>query len=71
MRNLGLELLYPLFVLRGPKSDFHRTNWPHLWPAIRAAWAIGKAENYYNYDPQSPRLFLRDALSEVTKRVFR
>ena len=71
MRHLGRELLHPLYVLRGPRSAFHRRGWPRFWPALRRAWAPARAECFYNHDPSAPRFFIRDALHDIRKRVLR
>ncbi|MEO0369812.1 MAG: hypothetical protein AAF231_00005, partial [Pseudomonadota bacterium] len=34
VRNLGREILHLAFVLRGPKSEFHRKGWPRFMQSV-------------------------------------
>lgn len=65
VRHLGREVLHLMHVARGPKSDFHREGWPRLWPAVRTVLKPGRRPSFYNYDPDYPRFFIRDAWSTV------
>jgi hypothetical protein len=65
VRHLGREVLHLMHVARGPKSDFHRDDWPSFWPAARSVLKLGRRSGFYNYDPDYPGFFIRDAWSTV------
>jgi hypothetical protein len=70
-RDLGRDLLHLLFVLRGPKSAFHRAGWPGFWKSLRAVLAPAPPKAFYHYDPAHPRFFLRQALWTVWRGLRR
>lgn len=70
-RHLGREILHLLFVLRGPKSDFHKADWPRFWTSLRGVLAPARGAAFYNYDPAHKRYFLRDAWAVVKKAIKR
>lgn len=70
-RNLGRELLHLAFVLRGPKSAFHRTGWPRFWRSAAGVFAPAGPHAFYNYDPAHRGYFLRDALWTIRKTLRR
>lgn len=70
LRNLGRDLLHLLFVLRGPESDFHRRDWPSFFTSLRGVLRPAPRRAFYNYDPEYPAFFLRDAASTI-KRTLR
>lgn len=65
MRHLGRDLLHLLFVLRGPRTAFHRRYWPSFWASLIPVLRPGPAWRFYNYDPSAPVFFLWDALSTI------
>jgi len=65
VRHLGRELLHLMFLLRGPKTDFHRRDWPRLLPALAAVLRPGPGRGFYDHDPSAPRFFLREAAANV------
>lgn len=65
VRHLGRELLHLLFVARGPRSVFHRTNWPRLWPTLRAVLTPTPRHLFYNTDPSRPWFFISDAARTI------
>lgn len=67
VRNLGRDLLHLLFVLRGPKSAFHRTGWPRFWHSAAGVFAPAHPRSFYNYDPAHRGFFLQEALWTVGK----
>ncbi len=69
VRNLGRDLLHLAYVARGPKSGFHAAGWPKFWPAAAAVLKPGRAAGFYNYDPEYPYYFLRDAWETVAARL--
>lgn len=70
-RHLGRELLHLLFVLRGPKSDFHRQVWPGFLSSLVGVFRPAHPRSFYNYDPKHPVYFLRDAAWTVAKALRR
>ena len=71
MRHLGRELLHLLFVVKGPRSSFHRESWPSLRVSLRQVLRPSKGRNFYNHDPAFPRFYLRDAWQTVKGKVRR
>src|SRR5690606_20720695 len=51
MRELGRDLLHLAFVLRGPKSDFHRAGWPSIWQSAGGVLRPAPGRQFYNHDP--------------------
>lgn len=70
-RHLGRDLLHLLFTLRGPKSEFHRDGWPSVWRSLPAVLKPASGASFYNYDPDFPRYYLKDALWTVRKALKR
>ena len=70
-RHLGREILHLLFLLRGPKSDFHKADWPKLGASLRGVLSPARGAAFYNHDPAYPRYFLRDAWAVVKKALKR
>lgn len=70
-RHLGRDILHLMMVARGPKSDFHRPDWPRLGPALRAVLTPAPAAAFYNHDPAAPRFFLSDAARTVWRTLRR
>ena len=66
-RHLGRDLLHLLFVLRGPKTDFHRKGWPRFWRSALGVFKPTHPRAFYNYDPSHRSYFLRDALWTMRK----
>jgi hypothetical protein len=71
VRHLGRDLLHILYVLKGPKTSFHRETWPSLGSAIWNVLQIKSGPNYYNYDPRYPRFFLRDTVDNVLRQFIK
>lgn len=70
-RNLGREILHLLFVLRGPKSDFHKQSWPRFLRSLLKVLTPVHPRNYYNYDPAFRSYFFWDALWTVRRALKR
>ncbi len=70
-RNLGREILHLLFVIRGPKSAFHRETWPKLMTSLGGVLRPAPLRNFYNYDPAHRTFFLREAAHTVWRAVRR
>lgn len=71
VRHLGRDILHMLFVLRGPKTAFHRAAWPRFHRSIAAVLRPAPAHEFYNYDPAFSRYFLRDAFWTVKRTLLR
>ncbi|WP_422039301.1 hypothetical protein [Roseibium sp.] len=69
VRHLGRDLLHLLFVLRGPKSEFHAERWPSFLKSLSGVLSRHARPGFYNYDRAFPLFFLRDALATVLKAV--
>jgi hypothetical protein len=70
-RHLGRDLLHLAFVLRGPKSAFHRTGWPRFWRSAAGVFAPAGPRAFYNYDPAHGKYFIWDALWTIRKTLKR
>lgn len=71
IRNLGREILHLAFVLRGPKSPFHRDGWPSFWRSVAGVLAPTPRRRFYNYDSAHPWFFLREAAWTVRRTLRR
>lgn len=71
MRELGRDLLHLAFVLRGPKSDFHRAGWPAITRSAAGVLRPASGRQFYNHDPAHPGFFLRHALHTVWRGLKR
>lgn len=71
LRNMGRELLHLLFVLRGPKSAFHRAGWPSFWKSAAGVFAPARPAAFYNHDPAHRGYVLRDAAWTLRKALRR
>lgn len=71
VRHLGRELLHLVFVLRGPKSEFHRKDWPRFWPAVGAVIRPSSRRQFYNWHPEHSWFPVRDALITIRNFVSR
>lgn len=65
VRNIGRELLHLLFVLRGPRTPFHRQTWPGIWQSFAGVLRPAPLRQFYNYDPAYRSYLFRDAISTV------
>lgn len=70
-RHLGREFLHLLFVLRGPKSDFHKEDWPGFWSSVAGVLRPARGRAFYNHDPAHPWYPLRDAAWTIRKALGR
>lgn len=71
-RNLGLELVYLMFVLRGPQSETP-VEWPRFGRAIRDVFGRHPGGYWYNWNAAQPRVMLSDIVGTVagtTLKVF-
>lgn len=71
LRNLGRDLLHLLFVLRGPKSAFHRERWPRFLTSLAGVLRPAPPRSFYNYDPAHRLFFLRDAAWTIGRTLRR
>ena len=63
-RNLGLELMHLLFVLRGPRSAALQ-DWPRVWPTIRQLTRISRNDRLYNWRRSEPAVLAADTAETV------
>ncbi len=70
-RHLGRELLHLLFVIRGPRSDFHRATWPRRLPTLASVLRPGRPSSFYNHHPRHRAYLWRDAMWTVRKALTR
>jgi len=66
IRHLGRDLLHLLFLLRGPKSAFHRGHWPRFWPALAGVLKPASGRRFYNWHPHYRTFPLRDAFTTIS-----
>jgi hypothetical protein len=69
-RHVGRELLYPFFVLRGPKSKALGA-WPSFWKALREVIRIQRGESLYNWRKDDPKVLIYDCYYTFHDQVFK
>jgi hypothetical protein len=69
-RNAGRELMYPLFVLRGPKSKALST-WPSFWGALGEVLRFRRNDKFYNWRSNDPNVFFWDCFYTVRDTCFK
>lgn len=70
-RHLGRDILHLMFLVRGPRSAFHRRHWPSWRRSLRGVLRPHPLREFYNYDPDHPGFFLRDAWETVASATWR
>ncbi len=63
-RHLGREILYLLFILRGPKSKA-LTNWPSIPTAFRQVLRVGRDDSWYNWRKDDAKVFIADCYGTI------
>ena len=71
LRHLGRDLVHLLFVLRGPKSAFHKKDWPSFARSAAGVLRPAPPRMFYNYDPDHRLYFLRDAVATIKGQLSR
>jgi predicted ATP-grasp superfamily ATP-dependent carboligase len=69
-RNLGRELMYLLFVIRGPKSAAI-VDWPSFWTAVRTILRTNRSECYYNWRSDDKKVFFADCFYTLRNNLFK
>lgn len=69
-RNLGRELMYLLFVIRGPRSAA-MVDWPSFWTAVRTILRTNRSERYYNWRSDDKRVFFADCFYTLRNNLFK
>jgi predicted ATP-grasp superfamily ATP-dependent carboligase len=69
-RNLGRELMYLLFVIRGPRSAA-MVEWPSFWTAVRTILRTNRSERYYNWRSDDKRVFFADCFYTLRNNLFK
>lgn len=67
-RHLGREIVHLLMVLRGPKSDAVE-HWPSRWGAARDVLTFRRDDDWYNWNPRNPGLFVADTVRTVLDQL--
>ena len=70
-RHLGLDLVYFLLVLRGPRNGYPSQNWPKKFESLKAVFSPTRLDSFYNYDASDRWFFLKDALITVKSAISR
>lgn len=63
-RNLGRELMHPLFVLKGPKSTAI-AQWPTVWKSLLDVLNFSGPQSFYNWRRDDKRVFVADCLNTL------
>lgn len=71
VRHLGRDLVHLAFVLKGPRTAFHRQHWPRFTSSLGGVVKPTRRKQFYNFDPDHPTYFLRDAVHTVTGLIKR
>jgi hypothetical protein len=69
-RNLGRELMYLLFVIRGPRSAA-MVDWPPIWTALRAILQASHWEHYYNWRRDDKSVFFADCFYTLRNNLLK
>jgi predicted ATP-grasp superfamily ATP-dependent carboligase len=69
-RNLGRELMYLLFVIRGPRSAA-MVEWPSIWEALRTILRTKRSECYYNWRSDDKRVFFADCFYTLRNNLIK
>lgn len=70
-RNLGLEAVHLLTVLRGPRDGRGREDWPSSWSTLRAVLGVRGSDRWYNWRRGESRVFFADAWRNLADRIFK
>ncbi len=69
-RNLGRELMYLLFVIRGPRSAAI-VGWPSIWTALRTILQSSRRERFYNWRRDDKKVFFADCFYTLRNNLFK
>jgi hypothetical protein len=69
-RNLGLELVHILFVLRGPQS-VAQTEWPGRAETLQDVLSLRRTDRWYNWCRSQPRVLAADTLGTLHSQFLR
>jgi predicted ATP-grasp superfamily ATP-dependent carboligase len=69
-RNLGRELMHPLFLLKGPKSAA-LTEWPPLWKSLLDVLDFGGDQALYNWRRDDKRVFFADCFNTLLDNLIK
>jgi len=69
-RNVGRELMHPLFVLKGPKSKA-LTRWPGFWKSLFEVGRINFRDRFYNWRADDLGVFFSDAFYTLRGNIFK
>lgn len=69
-RNLGRELMHPLFILKGPKSAA-LTEWPSLWRSLLDLLDFRGGQALYNWRRDDKRVFFADCATTLVDNLIK
>lgn len=69
-RHLGREILYLLFVLRGPRSKAVAA-WPSIWRGIADVIRVGRNDRWYNWRRDDSAVFLSDCYATLRDQLLK
>lgn len=69
-RNLGRELMYLLFVIRGPRSAA-MVEWPSIWKALRTILQTSRHDRFYNWRRDDKGVFFADCFYTLRDNLFK
>jgi predicted ATP-grasp superfamily ATP-dependent carboligase len=69
-RNFGRELMYLLFVIRGPRSAA-MVEWPSIWKALGTILQTSRSERYYNWRRDDKGVFFADCFYTLRDNLFK
>jgi hypothetical protein len=69
-RNLGLELVHIMFVVRGPQSAA-QTEWPGKVRTLRDVLHFRRTDRWYNWCRSQPRVLVADTFGTVRTQLLR
>ena len=69
-RNLGLELVHVMFVLRGPRSAA-QTHWPGKVRTLRDVLHFRRTDRWYNWCRSQPLVLAADTFRTVYSQLLR
>lgn len=69
-RNLGLELVHVLFVVRGPQSAA-QTGWPGRAKTLRDVLSLRRTDRWYNWCRSQPHVLAADTMGTLHGQLLR
>lgn len=70
-RHLGRDLMYIIFVLRGPRRGHPSEGWPTRLQSLKSVFSPNRLSAFYNYDASDPLFFVKDAVMTLKNAICR